>query len=263
VTCRASRSASAFAVSPRASHRDALGQDYALAISRANELNQHLDAWRAGRGESKDVDLQPGFGTLAWLVARYKLSRAWKKVSERSRPEYLRTLNMVLRHKLTNGAELGSLNLNLIDAKGVDKLYEALQKGTRVEKRVRTAVLCIMLMACAWDRVHRRYPKVVPAENPFRGVDLEHGKGTARAASREEAYALHAALIAAGEPHLAAVPLICFEWHQRPENVLAGHLTWSNYRPSATQHGAHRTPQDRRACRFCRFRIATGRCFRN
>jgi hypothetical protein len=25
--------------------------------------------------------------------------------------------------------------------------------------------------------------------------------------------------------------LICFEWHQRPENVLAGHITWTDYRP--------------------------------
>jgi hypothetical protein len=80
--------------------------------------------------------------------------------------------------------------------------------------------------------VRRLFPKVVPGENPFRGVELEHGRGTTRPASREEAYALHAALVAEGEPHLAAVPLICFEWHQRPENVLAGHLTWADYRPS-------------------------------
>ena len=46
-----------------------------------------------------------------------------------------------------------------------------------------------------------------------------------------KAYALHHALIAAGEPHLTAVPLICFERHQRPENVLAGHLTWTDCRP--------------------------------
>jgi hypothetical protein len=65
--------------------------------------------------------------------------------------------------------------------------------------------------------------------DPFKG--LEHGKGTEQPASRAEAYALHHALIAAGEPHLAAVPLICFEWHQRPENVLTGHLTWADYRP--------------------------------
>jgi integrase len=61
---------------------------------------------------------------------------------------------------------------------------------------------------------------------------MKHGKGTTRHATRDEAYALHRALIAAGEPHLAAVPLICFEWHQRPENVLAGHLTWADWRPA-------------------------------
>jgi hypothetical protein len=87
-------------------------------------------------------------------------------------------------------------------------------------------------MARAWDVVHRLYPKLVPSNNPFRGVELEHGKATTRAASRAEAYALHQALVAAGDPHLAAVPLICFEWHQRPENVLAGHLSWPDYRPS-------------------------------
>jgi hypothetical protein len=32
------------------------------------------------------------------------------------------------------------------------------------------------------------------------------------------------------------VPLICFELHQRPENVLAGHLTWSDYRPPERPH---------------------------
>jgi hypothetical protein len=180
--------------------REALGKDYALAIARAAHLNRHLDAWRVGRGETKDVDLQPGFSTLAWLVARYKLSRARQKVSERSRPEYERTLNMVLRHKQKNGVEVGTLSVHLIDAKGVDKLYEALQKGTRVEKRLRQANLCMNLMARAWDVVHRLYPKIVVIENPFRGVDLERGKGTVPAASRAEAYALHQALIAAGEP---------------------------------------------------------------
>lgn len=213
--------------------RETLGADYALAIARANELNQHLDAWRAGRGETKDLNLQPGFGTLKWLVERYKRSPAWnKKISERSRPEYERTLNIVLEHKLANGAELGLLDLNLIDAHGVDKLCEKLQKDTRVERRLRQANLCMSLVARAWDVVHRLYPKVVPPNNPFRGVDLEHGKSTAHAASRAEAFALHKALIAAGELHLATVPLICFEWHQRPENVLAGHLTWADYRPS-------------------------------
>jgi hypothetical protein len=187
-----------------------------------------------------------------------------KKVSERSRYEYERAFKLVLRYCMKNGADLGTLPVHLINAAGVDKLYEALQKGTRVDKRLRQANLCMGHMARAWDVVHRLYPKVVPSNNPFRGVELEHGKATTRAASRAEAYALHQALVAAGDPHLAAVPLICFEWHQRPENVLAGHLTWPDYRPSDRPNTVriehHKTGE--RWCR-CRSRIATGHCFRN
>jgi hypothetical protein len=213
-------------------HREPLGQDYGTAIKRAAELNRHLDDWRRGRDTVKDLDLQPGFGTLDWLVQRYKNSNAWDEVSARSRYEYDRALDLVLRYRRTTGAELGSAPLATISARGVDKLYRKLQVGTRVAKRLRQANVCMLRMAKAWDVVRRLYPKVVPSDNPFRGVGLKHGKATAQAASRAEAYALHAALIAAGEPHLAAVPLICFEWHQRPENVLAGHLTWADYRPA-------------------------------
>ena len=127
---------------------------------------------------------------------------------------------------------MGTIQCIKFDAKAVDKLYLALQKGTRVERRLRSANLCMIRMARVWDVVHRLYPKVVPKDNPFRGVEMQHGNDTAQPASRTEAYALHKVLLDAGEPHLAAVPLICFEWHQRPENVLAGHLTWPNYRPS-------------------------------
>jgi len=213
-------------------HREALGQDYAVAVTRAVELNRHLDAWRRGRDVVKDLDNQAGFATLEWCVERYKRSRAWEKVSARSRYEYKRAFELVLRHRMRNGVEIGSVELTAISAHGVDKLYGHLQKGKRVERRLRQANLCIIRMARVWDAVHRLYPKVVPADNPFRGVELEHGKGTTTPATRGEAYALHAALVAAHEPHLAAVPLICFEWHQRPENVLAGHLTWADYRPS-------------------------------
>jgi hypothetical protein len=31
---------------------------------------------------------------------------------------------------------------------------------------------------------------------------------------------------------LAVAALICFWWHQRPENVLDGHITWADYRPA-------------------------------
>lgn len=119
-----------------------------------------------------------------------------------------------------------------MSARAADKLYLALQRSRRVERRLRQANICMIRMARAWDAVQRLYPKIVPQQNPFRGIELDHGKGTTRPATRDEAYALHDALVTAGGRHLAAVPLICFEWHQRPENVLAGHLSWTDYRPA-------------------------------
>jgi hypothetical protein len=55
-------------------------------------------------------------------------------------------------------------------------------------------------------------------------------------ATRVEAFALSKAIADDGHPHLAAVPLICFEWLQRPKNVLAGHLGWGDIRASAHPH---------------------------
>ena len=212
--------------------REALGFDYATAIDRAELLNRHLNSWRQGREAPKDLDHRADFGSLRWLVERYKRSRAWEKVSARSRGDYERAFRLVLDFETKTGSELGRLPAASITARAADKLYLGLQKGSRVERRLRTANLAMTCMARAWDVVQRLYPQVVPQQNPFRGIEKDYGKGTTRPATREEAYALHDALVAAAEMHLAAVPLICFEWHQRPENVLAGHIAWTDYRPA-------------------------------
>lgn len=211
--------------------REALGADYAAAIERAGLLNRHLDSWRQGRDAPKDLDLAPDFGSMRWLVERYKRSRAWEKVSARSRTDYERSFRLVLDYPTKTGGTVGKLPAASFSARAADKLYLGLQKSKRVEKRLRTANLAITCLARAWDVVQRLYPKVVPTLNPFRGIEADYGKGTTRPASRDEAYALHNALMAVGEFHLAAVPLICFEWHQRPENVLGGHISWTDYRP--------------------------------
>src|SRR5262249_51158268 len=40
-----------------------------------------------------------------------------------------------------------------------------------------------------------------------------------------------------GHAHLGAAALICFEWLQRPENVIAGKIVWDDYRhPKAPRH---------------------------
>lgn len=212
-------------------HAEALGPDYAAAIARANALNAHLDAWHQGTDTLRQLDLQPGFGTLDWLVERYYQSRAFEKVSARCQPDYRRELRILTDLGLKTGDRAGTLRLRQISARAADKIYDKLLKGPR-GRRVRQANICLSRIVRAWDVVQRLYPDTVPAANPFAGVEREGGKTTKRAATREEAYALHQALLAAGHESLAVAPLICFEWLQRPENVLAGHLAWTDYKPA-------------------------------
>jgi hypothetical protein len=95
---------------------------------------------------------------------------------------------------------------------------------------VRQANLSIDIGRRAWKIARRLHPNVVGTENPFEGVLKIGGSNTKVAATRAEAYALAEALKEIGEPHLGAAALICFEWLQRPENVLTGKITWGDYR---------------------------------
>ncbi len=158
-------------------------------------------------------------------------SPAWEKVSERSRPDYQRAFDLICDVPRKSGTLVGAAAVSAIDALSVDLIYKRLRVGPRGE-RTRQANLCILRVARAWDVVRRLCPKDVPALNPFRGVELTYGQGERPAATREQALALHRALVDAGEPHLAAAPLVCLEWMQRPENVIAGCLAWTDYRPA-------------------------------
>lgn len=215
-------------------HAEPLGSDIGSAIARANELNRHLDSWRSSIGGVRLLDLQPGFGTLEWLFERYRRpdSLAWQKVSERSRPDYIRAFKLICALPRKSGGDVGTAPVKAIDARAADKIYERLKEGPR-GPRLRQANICIIRAARAWDVVARLHPKDVPTQNPFRGVELTHANAKRPAGTREEAYALHKALVSAGELHLGLVPLVCFEWLQRPENVIAGHLSWPDYRPAA------------------------------
>ena len=50
------------------------------------------------------------------------------------------------------------------------------------------------------------------------------------AVTRHQVYQFAYGCIDHGEPECAAAAVICFEWLQRPENVIAGHIRWSGYR---------------------------------
>jgi hypothetical protein len=224
---------------------EALGPNFAQAIERADLLNRHLDAWRSGLDGTKIETARQGYGTVAWLHDAYLKSPAFeKRVSNRSRYEYRRALARIEDLPTKTGGTVADLPVSSITPGAVDKIYAKLQTGPRGH-RVRQANLSIDVARRAWDIMHRLAASVVPAENPWKGVERDTTKKTKPAATRAEAYALADASREMGELHLGAAALICFEWLQRPERVLAGDITWADYRPadrpSAVQIRHHKT----------------------
>jgi hypothetical protein len=229
-------------------HGEALGRIYAEACDRARLLNAHLDSWREGRGVPKPPDAVH-VGTIDWWFEEYMRSEAWKtKVSERSQIEYRevikRLTNIATELREIDGTPvpLGKLPVSSLSHAAVDKIYAKLRKGGAVTRRANMAV---EVARRAWKVVARAHPGIflIPVQtaegrrmapiNPF--VDLEKikpKKGGIVPATRDETFALADALDAMNHRGLAVAALIAFEWLQRPENILAGHITWNDYRPA-------------------------------
>jgi IS5 family transposase len=211
-------------------HREALGTDYGEARVRAEQLNAHLDAWRAGRGADRALDTGPRYGTVEWSLEAYCRSPAFKKLKERTKPSYRYQLRLLADVPTKTGGRLGDLPARSITPAAVDKIYETL-RGGKDGTKLRRANHTIDIAKKAWTVVQRTHPQQFVQSNPFVGLTRSRGSSPIQHATRAEAFALSAAIRAFGHPHLAILPLACFEWLQRPENILAGHLRWTDYRP--------------------------------
>jgi hypothetical protein len=163
-------------------HAEALGPNYAGAIERATLLNRHLDAWRSGLEGTKVEIVRRGYGTIAWLFDTYVKSPAFeRRVSKRSRYEYRRALARIEDTPTKTGGTVGDLPVSSITTAAVDKIYTKLQVGPRGH-RVRQANLSIDIARRAWDVVHRLASTIVPAENPWKGVERDTTKRSKAAA---------------------------------------------------------------------------------
>ncbi len=212
-------------------HREALGTDYGAAIARAEFLNAHLDAWRLGRAAEKSLTASPHYGTVDWWFEMYIRSPAYSKLNDRTKPSYRYQLRLLTDLETRTGGRVGDLPARAITPAAVDKIYEKL-RGGKDGTKLRRANHTIDIAKKAWTVVQRTHPHQFFETNPFVGLTRYRSISTIKQATRAEAVALCNAIAAFGHPHLAAVPLICFEWLQRPENILAGHLCWTDYRPA-------------------------------
>jgi hypothetical protein len=170
-----------------------------------------------------------------------------EKVSKRSRRDYERTMLLVADMITKKGDRIGDRSIKSITPVSADKIYDRVLAGPR-GLRPRQGEKVVRLCARAWSVVHRLYPDLFNRDvpNPWRGVTKKRRtKAIKPAANREQVYAFANAAISAGYPEAGAVAVICFEWLQRPENVLAGYIRWTDYRgreaPKAIRIFHHKT----------------------
>jgi hypothetical protein len=225
-----------------------LGNDYETVCSRAAALNGLFDEWgKTRRGEPIESGLAR-FGTVDWLFRQYKSNKAYtEKVSPRSRPDYERTMLMIADTKTLRGDRIGGRPIASITPRGADKLYDKIIHGPN-GLRLRQGEKAVALCRRAWKVVRRLYPNEFDRQvpNPWDGVTRKRRvKKTKAAATREQVYTFAWGCIDRGNPEAAAAAVICFEWLQRPENVLAGYVRWTDYRskewPNAVRIEHHKT----------------------
>jgi hypothetical protein len=131
------------------------------------------------------------------------------------------------------GDKIGDRSIRSITPRAADKIYSIIIDNEG-KPRLRQGEKAISVCRHAWRVVHRLYPelfdKAVP--NPWQGVTKKRRTlATKPAATREQVYKFAWGAIRAGCPEPAAAAVICFEWLQRPENVIGGYLTWPDSRP--------------------------------
>jgi hypothetical protein len=210
---------------------EALGTDYAAAKARCDDfLNPTFDSWRTGGDSDELAEPRALVGTFDWAISAYKADKKYTKRPPRTRADYDRALNDVAGYTLKDGRRLGSLNVKSIDARAVDRLYEKLRVKNGV-RRDRSALLSMTVGKLAWDIAHRVHPNVVPAANPFKGVDVEYEPKQNRAATLEELMQFVRAADEDDTPSLGTAAMIAFYWLVREEDIF-NRMAWSDYRPT-------------------------------
>lgn len=208
---------------------EALGADYAAAKARCDEvLNPQLESWRKRELPSESTRALPG--SYDWSVTVYKSLPAYTKKPAKTQRSYDSALDIIADFKLKDGRRFGTLSLKSITPGAVDRLYQKIVEGGRGERQ-RTAKLCMDVARNAWNKARRDKPSLVPAENPFKGVEIEYEPKVTSAATLAQVMTFVGKADELGRPSLGTAAMIGFFWLQRVEDIFT-RLSWSHYRPS-------------------------------
>jgi hypothetical protein len=232
---------------------EALGGDYARAKQRCDEvLNPQFDAWRLGCSPEVRIFDRPLVGTFDWLVSVYKILPKYTRRPEKTRKSYDSALRLVSQHPLKDGRLFGSLSIASIKPATADVLFDKLRvveepvlgsdgepfigddgkPVIRMRERTRTALLAMVCCRTAWNWARRAKPEIIPALNPFMGVDLQYNPSPTRPVTHAELLRFVKAADEAGDQSIGTAAMIAFYWLQRETDII-GRLSWvQHYRPA-------------------------------
>lgn len=216
-----------------------LGQDLRQGDvdAAAGVYNAQFDEWREGGGRSIGrIRRYAAHGSVAWLIETYLASEMFRRrVGERSRPDYRRLFDHCLAYPLKSGGTFGDLPVASVTPAAAEKLYA----WVIADGHYRQGEKAVMYFKTAWRLMQPHHPREFRRDvpNPWVGVQLvSRVRKVKPAHNRDDVYAFAWKAIEMGQPELGAAAVICFEWLQRPENVLAGYVRWPDYRSKAHPH---------------------------
>jgi hypothetical protein len=222
---------------------EALGEEYAAAVDRAeNVLLPAFDSWRS-RGLTDMVPASPAPGTFDWLVSVFKEHQKWKEIDHHTQRLYERGLALFANHRLKDGSRAGSKQISDFTKGFVDAIYAKLlfvedeDADGNVVKRERRRSANAAMTACrrAWFVGQRAQETKVPVVNPFSRMGLKTrapGRPVRETptATWGELVAFRKAANKLGYCSVGTAALLTWEWLQRQEHVF-GAFEISHYRP--------------------------------
>jgi hypothetical protein len=185
-----------------------------------------FDEWNAQRkGEPIEQVKIARYGTIDWLFRQYKTEKAYtEKVSRRSRPDYERIMQMICDTVGKSGRRIGERQIREVTPRAADKIYDKIINGPN-GLRLRQGEKVVGLCRKVWRIMRRLHPDLFDKKHPNPWDDFtlkSRSKSKKHSVTREEVYKFAWGCIEQRRPEPAAVAVICFEWLQRPENVVAG-----------------------------------------
>lgn len=200
--------------------------------------NARFDEWRLG-GVTTPERRYAAHGTVEWLFERYQASEIFtRRVAERSRKDYRQVFQAISDIPTKTGGRFGQLPIASVTPAAAEKIYAKMIEGGKFRRGEKAVMYCKTAWRLMQPHHPREFAKEVP--NPWIGVQLhKRAKKIKAAVDRETVYAFAWAAVEAKRPEAASAAVICFEWLQRPENVVGGYIRWTDYSPGQSLRIEH------------------------